>query len=103
MSAQSLSSKQILASLQDNAGDLKSRFGVESIGLFGSYARDTQSGDSDIDILVQFADASFDNYMDLKFYLEDLYGHAVDLVLIDSIKPRIKPYIMDEVLFARGL
>ncbi|HOT47210.1 MAG TPA: nucleotidyltransferase family protein [Spirochaetota bacterium] len=103
MSVQLLSSYQILSVLQNNAEDLKIRFGVEKIGLFGSYARDDQSENSDIDILVQFSEASFDHYMDLKFYLEKLYNHPVDLVLFDSIKPRMKPYIMDEVRFAQGL
>jgi uncharacterized protein len=103
MGVQHLSSNQILSVLGNHAEDLKIRFGVEKIGLFGSYVRNTQTVESDIDILVQFTEASFDHYMELKFYLEKLYGHPVDLVLFDSIKPRIKPYIMNEVRFAQGL
>ncbi len=74
--------------------------GVQKIGLFGSYIRGTVTPDSDIDFLVVLDKPSFDGYMDLKFYLEDLFGHKVDLVLEKSIKPRLRPYIMAEVVYA---
>ncbi|MEM3149982.1 MAG: hypothetical protein QXT49_03245 [Candidatus Nezhaarchaeales archaeon] len=46
---------------------------------------------------------TFDNYMELKFFLEDLLKRKVDLVTYDSLKPRIKPYVMREVEYAKGL
>src|SRR5438874_1647714 len=73
--------------------------GVQRIGLFGSYIKGTATPDSDIDCLVILDKPSFDNYMDLKFYLEDLFGRKVDLVLEKSLKPRLRPYIMAEVVY----
>lgn len=54
-------------------------YGVRRIGLFGSYCRGEQTETSDVDILVEFEDdeKTFDNYMDLKFFLEDLFGLKV--------------------------
>ncbi len=52
------------------------------------------------DILVELAHPTFDHYMDLKFSLEDQLGIAVDLVLADSLKPRLKPIITREVAYA---
>ena len=81
---------------------MKSRFGVRKIGLFGSHARGEGSRGSDIDILVEFEEPTFDRYMDLKFFLEELFGVEVDLVLVDTLKPRLKPYILKEVVYAEG-
>jgi len=79
------------------------RFGVKSIGLFGSCVRGEASEGSDIDVLVEFNHPSFDNYMELKFFLETLFGREVDLVLADSLKEQVKPDVMREVVYAEGL
>ena len=55
---------------------------------------------SDVDVLVEFANPTFDNYMDLKFYLEDLFQTPVDLVIADTLKPRIIPHIINEIVYA---
>ncbi|MBN2284814.1 MAG: nucleotidyltransferase family protein [Tissierellales bacterium] len=80
------------------------RFHVSKIGLFGSFARNEQTEDSDVDILVEFKEGqeTFDNYMDLKFYLEDLFQRKVDLVIFNSIKPSMKRIIMESVRYAKG-
>ena len=92
--------KIILNTLRDHKEELENRFGVRKIGLFGSYARDNAGLQSDIDILVEFNSPTFDNYMDLKFYLEDLLKTPVDLVLNDALKKRLRPYITQEVVYA---
>jgi predicted nucleotidyltransferase len=52
-----------------------------------------------VDILVEFnGRATFDRYMDTKFYLEELLGRKVDLVTPKAIKPRMKPYIMQDLI-----
>jgi len=79
---------------------MRVRFSVRRIGLFGSYLQGTASETSDIDLLVDFAEPTFDHYMDLKFYLEGLFERPVDLVLSDTIKPRLKPVIQKEVAYA---
>ena len=81
------------------------RYGVKRVGLFGSYTRNEQKAESDIDILVEFkkGEKTFDNYMDLKFFLEDLFKRKVDLVVVEAIKPDLKPYIMGSVRYASGV
>jgi predicted nucleotidyltransferase len=71
--------------------------------LFGSAARNEASDASDLDFLVEFDRKSFDNYMDLKFYLEELLGRPVDLVLKDAVKPRLREPILAEAVHAPGL
>jgi hypothetical protein len=90
--------EDILKILTEQKQYLVQNFGVEEIALFGSYARGEENEESDIDILVQFKEGykTFDNYMDLKFYLEELFGKTVDLVIKSAIKPRLKPYILEE-------
>lgn len=75
-------------------------YGVKRIGLFGSFARDEASSASDIDILIDMPEPTFDKYMDLKFDLEDKLGQSVDLVLIDTIKEMIRQKIEDEAIYA---
>lgn len=96
-----LSSDKILASISENKQAMYS-FGVRRIGLFGSYARSEATISSDVDILVEFAagQKNFDNYMGLKFFLEDLFGRKVDLVTFESVKPELAPTILGSVKYA---
>jgi len=93
--------EDILKILTEQKQYLVQNFGVEEIVLFGSYARGEENEESDIDILVQFKEGykTFDNYMDLKFYLEELFGKTVDLVIKSTINPRLKPYILEEAKY----
>ena len=74
-------------------------FGVKSLGLFGSFVKNTYTNTSDVDILVEFVPEkkSFDNFMDLAFFLEDLFGRKVELVTTQSLSKFIGPYILKEV------
>ena len=92
----------ILKKLQDNRETIRG-FGVRRLGIFGSYARGEQSETSDMDFLVEFDKKTFDNYMDLKFFLEDLLGRRVDVVIADSVKPRLRKPIFEETVYAEGL
>ncbi len=75
------------------------RFNVKSLSLFGSVARDEAGPSSDIDVLVEFnGPARFDDYMDLKFFLEDLTGRRVDLVTNRSLHPGLRPYVERDLL-----
>ena len=93
----------LLEQLNSRLKELKQNFTVRSIGLFGSLARNEGDSESDVDILVDFVEPTFDHYMDLKFYLEKLFGRPVDLVIADTVKPRLKPLIEREVIYAKGL
>ena len=76
-----------------------SQFGVKSLFVFGSVARDEARPDSDVDILVEFdPPPTFERYMDLKFHLEDLLGCRVDLGTLETIKPRIRARVQAEAL-----
>lgn len=80
--------------------ELSNRFTVRRIGIFGSVARGEATAESDLDILVEFDVPTFDHYMDLKFMLEDNLKRPIDLVMADTLKPRIKSSIEDEVVYA---
>jgi uncharacterized protein len=99
-----LNSEKILQIINENKENIK-KFGVKNIGLFGSYAADKQKKESDIDILVEFEKdkKTFDNYMDLKFFLEDLFDCNVDLVIKEALKLDLKPNILKSVKYAAGL
>jgi len=91
-----------LALLREHEPEIKKRFGVTKIGIFGSFVRGEKRPDSDVDVLVTFRKTgeTFSNYMGCKFYLEDLFGRKVDLVMRGAIKKRLKPYILGEVVYA---
>lgn len=79
---------------------LQKKYGVKSIGLFGSYVRGEQRKNSDIDILVEFnKSVSLFGLMDVEFYLEDKLGKNVDLVPKDSLRKHIGKYILQEVQY----
>lgn len=79
---------------------IRSRFGVRRIGIFGSCVSGKETPDSDIDVLVEFDRKTFDNYMGLKFFLEDQLGKKVDLVIAEAVKPALREYILKEVKYA---
>lgn len=70
---------EILKELSKNKSYIQQHFEVDKIGLFGSYAKDKQTEDSDIDIYVEFRHKTFDNLAGLWNYLEELYHKKVDL------------------------
>jgi len=76
------------------------RLGVKSLALFGSVARDEAQPTSDVDLLVEFeGQGTFDRYMELKFYLEQLLGCRVDLVTRKALKPRLRDVVEKEALY----
>ena len=93
----------VLRLLGENGDEIKQRFHAKRLGLFGSLVRDEGAAGSDVDILVEFERPTFDDYMDLKFYLQRLLDAEVDLVMADTLKPRIRPHILSEVQYAEGL
>lgn len=78
-------------------------FGVRRLGLFGSAARGEARKDSDLDFIVEFERKTFDDYMGLKFYLEELLHKKVDLVIEDDIKVALRSAILSEARYAEGL
>jgi hypothetical protein len=90
---------QILQTLRDHQAELRA-MGIKSLAIFGSVARGEATPESDVDILVEFTDSpGFRGYMALKFYLEDLLGRKVDLVMIGALKPWARPLVEQEAVY----
>lgn len=79
------------------------KFGVKQIGIFGSFARGEQKKNSDVDVLVEMERSTFDTYMGLLFFLEELFGRKVDLVEKDTIKPIIRDRVLRETLYVPNI
>ena len=82
--------------------ELRERYGVKRIGIFGSYVRGEERRGSDLDILVEFhPDAEIDliKFVELEEYLSELLGIKVDLVMKSSLKPRIRRRVLEEVIY----
>jgi len=94
--------KKIFELIADNRNMIKN-FGVKRLGIFGSRAKGTSHAKSDVDVLVEFKNTSFDNYMDLKFFLESLFKTKVDLVMNSTLKPALRSIILKQVKYAKEL
>lgn len=91
----------ILAMISENRARIRA-LGVKRLGLFGSFLRDQQTADSDVDLLVEFepSQKTFDNFMELTFLLEALLQRRVELVTTEALSPYIGPHILEEVEYA---
>jgi len=89
----------VLKKLKDCIDEIRQRFYVRTLAIFGSIARDEAADNSDVDVLVVFdRKATFDLFMDLKFYLEELLGIQVDLVTDKALRPQIRRIIEGELI-----
>lgn len=90
---------EILRRLRTCLPELRERYGVASLGVFGSYAHQAQTSNSDLDILVAFDQApTFFRFIDLEDELSRLLDKKVDLVMKNALKPRIGERILSEVI-----
>jgi len=90
---------EVIKQLQAHTKDIE-RFGIEKFGIFGSFVRNESITDeSDVDILISFKPGckTFDNFMGLSFYLEDLFDLSVDLITVESLSPYVGSKIITEV------
>jgi predicted nucleotidyltransferase len=88
----------ILKTLRERRAEWE-RYDVDSLSVFGSFARDEAREGSDLDVLVEFKhEPTFDSYMGLKFYLEDLFGRRVDVVTPDGLRSRMRTLVEREAL-----
>ncbi|WP_242656286.1 nucleotidyltransferase family protein [Desulfofundulus thermosubterraneus] len=101
MVAKPLSKDMVFAEIGKIVDAVKN-YGVRRIGVFGSVVRDCAGEESDLDLIVEFSEKTFDNYFDLKFFLENVFGRKVDLVIAETIKPHLKPRILAEVEYVPG-
>ncbi len=88
----------IIQRLQNILPQLREEYDVEQLGVFGSYVRNEQHTDSDIDILVSFRNTpGLLRYISLEQYLSEVLGVRVDLVMESALKPAIGAHIRSEV------
>ena len=90
---------EVLRALRDHLPELRQRYGVRSLGIFGSYVRGEQEGRSDLDILVEFDRVpTLFEFVRLERHLSQQLGVPVDLVMKTALKPTIGRYILEEVV-----
>jgi len=90
---------EIKSILETHKKELKDKYGVKEIGIFGSFVRGEAKEESDIDILVEFEKPiGFFKFLELEEYLSNLIGIKVDLVSKKALKPHIGKYILEEVV-----
>jgi len=92
--------QDILSSLKKLKEEVAREYSVKTIGVFGSVARDEQTGKSDIDLLVEFSKpVGFVTFIRLENFLSERLGKQVDLVTTDSLKPVIRQDVLAEVIY----
>ncbi len=90
---------EVLTLLRAHRAALAQRFGIADIVLYGSFARDQASENSDVDILVRFdAPPDWRQYFGAWFYLEDLLGRPVDLATDEDLRAELRPYVEREAV-----
>jgi uncharacterized protein len=90
---------EVLSFLSSHRRELEEGFGICSLALFGSVARDEAGPDSDVDVLVDFYETpGLTQYMSLKFWLEERLGRRVDLVMVKALKPWARPLVEAEAI-----
>ena len=94
-----MSRDEVLTLLRAHKPVLERRFGIVDLALFGSFARDSATAGSDIDILVRFdGPATSKRYFGAQFYIEDLLGRSVDLVTDSALRRELRPYVEREAI-----
>jgi len=94
--------KKVKKVLKGRKEELKEKYGVKEIGVFGSYVRGESKESSDLDILVEFeenVDMDLIKFVELENYLSELLGIKVDLVDKTTLKPAIGRHILQEVVY----
>ncbi|MCP4133830.1 MAG: nucleotidyltransferase [bacterium] len=99
-----LSKEEIMAILTRERDVFKNKFNVRKMGLLASYGKKSKTTMiGDIDLHVEFEEYLYDTFMDLTYYLEDLFDRQVDLIMARTIKSHVKPYRISQVQFVEGL
>ncbi len=96
---QGLNTKQIIRKIENKKEEIKKK-SVKKIGLFGSFLKGKQKPKSDIDILIEFEEPTFDNYAEVLILLEKILKRKIDLITKSSLRPELK-YIIKEAEYVK--
>ncbi len=91
--------EDILTFLKQNKMQLQQQYHIQKIGLFGSFARNEATEESDIDLVIVSSEKSFRNRYSLKHFLEEKFQKAVDIGYLDALHPFIQKQIKDEIIY----
>ncbi len=91
--------EEIKGIIARHKGNLRQKYKVKEIGIFGSYARGEQKEVSDVDVLVEFEEPVGFGFIHLADFLENVLGIKVDLTTRDAIKPNRWNYIKDDLIY----
>ncbi len=94
-----LTLNDIIIKLEENLPYLRHKYGIKNIGIFGSFVRDEQTSDSDIDILVEYNDIPDYHHIYLNIELEEILNREVDLATPDSLRKYTKESVLREVKY----
>ena len=90
---------EVISKLQEIKPVLQKEWAVKIVGLFGSFADESNTASSDIDILVEFSSPVGWRFFSLETYLEKELNHKIDLVTKNALKEQIKPVILNQVQY----
>ncbi|MDO5847846.1 MAG: nucleotidyltransferase family protein [Methanocorpusculum sp.] len=90
--------EEVLQKLNANMPEIRERFSIETLGIFGSVSRGEDTPESDVDILYKFKDGIrvYQKFLELSDYLENLFGRHVDMVAYDWIDSYMKTAVLQE-------
>jgi predicted nucleotidyltransferase/transposase-like protein len=88
----------VVSRLRASAADLQLRFGVSMIAVYGSFARGEQRPDSDVDLIVQVADPTMERVFGAERALGRILGREVQLGSLDSINPRVRSSVEEDLV-----
>jgi uncharacterized protein len=90
--------EEVLATLRKHKPELQKKYPIASLELFGSYARNEQTPESDMDFLVEFKEPVGIEFVDLLIELESILGVEVDLISKRTLRPSLKPYVEPDLI-----
>ena len=94
----------VLKKLEENLPEIRERFGIEEIGIFGSVARGEDTIESDVDVLYTFQEGrgNLREYAGFTEYLERLFGREIDFVSKKWLSARLRPYVEPDMILIRS-
>ena len=99
MTEATMNRDKVLSLLRAHKATLAQRFGAVELRLYGSFARDQTTGDSDVDLLVRFdVPPDWRRYFGAQAYLEDLLGRPVDMATSQELRAEIRSYVEQELI-----